>query len=129
MSDTALIDKIKSKFGGEVLDSHNFRGDQTVVVKKETIFPLAQWLRDDPEMDMGFLMDLTCVDYYQRKPVRFEVVYHFFSLKHNHRLRVKCPVGEDDCIIDSLVPLYKAANWYEREVWDLYGLKFRGIPT
>ena len=73
-------------------------------------------------------MDLTAVDYLNRKDNRFEVVYHFYSLKHNHRLRVKVPVSEDDCTIDSVSSLWKTANWYEREVWDLYGIKFNGHP-
>lgn len=129
MSESGLIDKVCGKFGGDVLESHGFRGDQTVTVNKNVILDLVEWLRDDPEIDMNFLMDLTCVDYYERKPVRFEVVYHLFSLQHNHRIRVKCPVAEEEAIIDSLTPLYKSADWYEREVWDLYGVKFQGHPN
>ena len=64
-------------------------------------------------------MDLTAVDYLNRKDNRFEVVYHFYSLKHNDRLRVKIPVSEDDCTIDSVSSLWKTANWYEREVQNL----------
>ena len=56
------------------------------------------------------------------------MVYHFYSLKHNDRLRVKVPVSEDDCTIDSVSSLWKTANWYEREVWDLYGIKFNDHP-
>ncbi len=74
-------------------------------------------------------MDLTAVDYMDRRPKRFEVVYHFYSSQHNHSVRVKVPVDEEDCVVDSLVPLYKSANWYEREVWDLYGIKFQGHPN
>jgi NADH-quinone oxidoreductase subunit C len=97
-------------------------------VKKEAIIELFKFLRDDPELDFNFLMDLTAVDYLNRKDNRFEVVYHFYSLKHNGRLRVKIPVSEDDCTIDSVSSLWKTANWYEREVWDLYGIKFKGHP-
>ncbi len=128
MSDTVLIDKIKAQFTDKVLENHDFRGDQTVTVDKSIILDLLKWLRDDPETNMSFLMDLTCVDYMDRKGARFEVVYHLFSLKFNHRVRVKCPVEEDDCEIDSACPLYKGANWYEREVWDMYGVKFRNHP-
>ena len=69
------------------------------------------------------------VDYMDRKSQRFEVVYHFYSSKHNHRVRLKIPVDEDDCLVDTLCPLYKSANWFEREVWDLYGIKFKGHPN
>lgn len=125
---TDYIDRINSQYRGVIIDSHNFRGDQTISVKKEAIRELFKFLRDDPELDFKFLMDLTAVDYLNRKDNRFEVVYHFYSLKHNGRLRVKIPVSEDDCTIDSVSSLWKTANWYEREVWDLYGIKFKGHP-
>jgi len=122
------IDRINSKYKGVILDSHDFRGDQTITVQKNALIELFKCLRDDPELDFKFLMDLTAVDYLNRKDNRFEVVYHFYSLKHNDRLRVKVPVSEDDCTIDSVSSLWKTANWYEREVWDLYGIKFNGHP-
>ena len=126
--DSDQIDKINSKYKGVILDTHNFRGDQTFTVQKNVLIELFKFLRDDPSLDFKFLMDLTAVDYLNRKDNRFEVVYHFYSLKHNHRLRVKVPVSEDDCTIDSVSSLWKTANWYEREVWDLYGIKFNGHP-
>ena len=122
------IDRINSKYKGVILDSHDFRGDQTITVQKNVLIELFKFLRDDPSLDFKFLMDLTAVDYLNRKDNRFEVVYHFYSLKHNHRLRVKVPVSEDDCTIDSVSSLWKTANWYEREVWDLYGIKFNSHP-
>jgi len=129
MSDTTIIQKLKNQFGDSVLEDHTFRDDQTITVKKECLFNVAKYLRDEPSLDMDFLMDLTAVDYMDRKPIRFEVVYHFFSLQHNHRFRVKVPVDEDDCVVDSITPLWKSVNWYEREVWDLYGIKFKGHPN
>ena len=122
------IERINSKYKGVILDSHDFRGDQTITVQKNILIDLFKFLRDDPDLDFKFLMDLTAVDYLNRKDSRFEVVYHFYSLKHNHRLRIKAPVNEDDCTIDSVSSLWKTANWYEREVWDLYGIKFNGHP-
>ena len=122
------IDRINSKYKRVILDSHDFRGDQTITVQKNILIELFKFLRDDPELDFKFLMDLTAVDYLNRKDIRFEVVYHFYSLKHNGRLRIKIPVGEDDCTVDSVSSLWKTANWYEREVWDLYGIKFNGHP-
>ncbi len=127
--DTSIIDKVKTKYGDVVIDSHNFRGDQTLTVKKGCGSEFFKFLRDDPELNFDFLMDLTAVDYLNRKDDRFEVVYHFYSLKHNHRLRIKIPVSESDSIINSVTPLWKTANWYEREIWDLYGIKFDGHPN
>ena len=125
---TSYIDRIKSKYPRIIIDSHNFRGEQTITVNKEGVLELFKFLRDDPELDFKFLMDLTAVDYLNRKDTRFEVVYHFYSLKHNGRLRIKIPVSEDDCTVDSVSSLWKTANWYEREVWDLYGIKFDDHP-
>ena len=90
---------------------------------------VCKFLRDDSRLLFNFLMDLTAVDYLKKKPVRFEVVYHLYSLKYNHRIRIKIPVSEEDCLVDSLADLWLGANWYEREVWDLYGIKFRGHPN
>ena len=123
-----IIDAVKEKFGQSILEEHNFRGDQTITVTKECILELFKFLRDSPTLQMNFLMDLTAVDYYRKKSVRFEVVYHLYSLKYNNRLRVKVPVGEDDCILDSLSSLWQTVNWFEREIWDMYGIKFRGHP-
>ena len=125
---TSYIDRIKSKYPRIIIDSHNFRGEQTITVNKESVLELFKFLRDDPELDFKFLMDLTAVDYLNRKDTRFEVVYHFYSLKHNGRLRIKIPVSEDDCTVNSVSSLWKTANWYEREVWDLYGIKFNDHP-
>ena len=124
-----FIDKINSKYKKIIIDSHNFREDQTITVKKGVIIDLFKFLRDDPELDFKFLMDLTAVDYLNRKDSRFEVVYHFYSLSNNARLRVKTPVDEHDCEIASVASLWKTANWYEREVWDLYGITFNGHPN
>ena len=125
---TNFIDRVKSKYASIIIASHNFRGDQTLTVKKGNELELFKFLRDDPELDFNFLMDLTAVDYMNRKDARFEVVYHLFSLKHTGRLRIKIPVSEDDCSINSICTLWKTANWYEREVWDMYGIKFNDHP-
>ena len=87
-------------------------------------------------MDFNFLMDLTAVDYLfyaggrTQKELRFEVVYHFFSLKANHRLRIKVPVDEKNPRKwIRLCDLWASANWYEREVWDMFGIRFKGHPN
>lgn len=129
MENTAIIEKVKSSYGDLVIDSHNFRGDQTVVIKNERTLEFFQFLQSDPGLVFNFLMDLTAVDYFKKKPQRFEVVYHLYSLKNNSRFRVKIPVDEKDCKVASLTPLWNTANWYEREVWDLYGVKFQGHPN
>ena len=129
MSDTDIIDNVKSKFSDLVIDSHSFRGDQTVTIKNEFTLEFFQYLRDDPELSFDFLMDLTAVDYLNKKSQRFEVVYHLYSVKYNTRFRVKIPVDEKDCSVVSITPLWRTVNWYEREVWDMYGIKFKDHPN
>lgn len=129
MSDKKIIERIKEQYASTVIDSHDFRDDQTVTVKKNCGIEFFKFLRDDPSLAFNFLMDITAVDYLAKKDDRFEVVYHLYSLKHNHRLRVKIPVSSEDCNADSVTPLWKTANWYEREIWDMYGIKFRDHPN
>lgn len=120
-----LTETVRSKFPDAVLETHSFRGDETVVVKKEALAEAAAFLRDSLGFDM--LMDLTAADYLPREP-RFELVCHFYSTKHNYRLRLKCPVGGEQPSLASLTPLWPGADWFEREVWDMYGIRFEGHP-
>jgi len=120
-----LIRTIKEKFPEYVTDTHAFRGDETVVIKREALLEVAGYLRD--ELSFEFLMDLTAVDYPGRGE-RFEMVYHFYSLASNLRLRLKAPVGGQTPVIASLTPLWSGANWFEREVYDMFGIKFEGHP-
>jgi len=126
-----LRDLVKRKFGTAVLDTHADHGDQTVTVAPDALVEVMRWLKDEPAMAFNFMMDLTAVDYLGKKPrdQRFEVVYHLYSLKHNHRIRVKVPVGEADPAVDSIVAVWKGADWFEREAWDLYGIVFKGHPN
>jgi NADH-quinone oxidoreductase subunit C len=126
---SVTLRKLEEKFPEYVLDFHSDFGDDTAIIRKEGITEICLFLRDNPELSYNFLMDLTAVDYLGKtKKERFEVVYHFYSLKRNARLRLKAPVSEEDCAIDSITSLWECANWAEREAWDLYGIKFRGHP-
>ena len=130
MSANDTLSALQERFPQEILSTSQFRGDETIVVRPEAIRPIATFLRDTPSLDYNFLMDLTAVDYLEMGKVpRFEVIYHFYSLKWNHRLRVKVPVEEKTPEVDSLTHLWPGANWYEREVWDMFGIQFRGHPN
>jgi NADH-quinone oxidoreductase subunit C len=122
------IEAIREKLGAVVLDAHAFRGDETIVVQREGLIETFRSLKEDPALRFDFLSDLTAVDYLSKKEPRFEVVYHLLSLPNKNRLRVKVPVPENDPEIDSLTALWKAADWMEREVWDMFGIRFRGHP-
>ena len=122
-----LIDLVKQKFGDAVLDSHSRLGHDTVIVKSENAYEIAQFLRDDAATQMNLLRDITAVDYHNRKP-RFEVVYIFYSLKHKHQLLMRVPLDESSVETPTFADLYGCAAWLEREVYDMYGVVFTGHP-
>jgi NADH-quinone oxidoreductase subunit C len=127
--DASKLQYLREKLGTVIVDTHAFRGDETMIVLREAMMRVFRLLREDPTLDFNFLTDITAVDYLGKKRPRFEVVYHLYSLTANHRLRVKVPVPEEDPMVDSLTPLWAGANWLEREVWDMYGIRFRGHPN
>ena len=124
--DIALV-KLREKFPDSILNDTLFRGETTVVVKKEDIIPISSFLCNDPELAYDFLSDLCCVDYLDREP-RFEIVYHLFSLKTKKRLRVKAPVPGNHQVISSVYAIWKTADWLERECYDMYGIGFENHP-
>jgi NADH-quinone oxidoreductase subunit C len=127
----AALQRAKDLLGPAVVGSHAYRGDETIEIEGSKVLESLRTLRDDAQLQMNFLVDLTAVDYLGREP-RFEVVYHLRSMATGERLRVKAKLAEPEDgtnpAIDSVVTLWKVANWMEREVWDLYGIKFRGHP-
>ncbi len=127
MQPSVTLKKLAERFPGAIVETHSHRGDDTAVVKKEAILDICTFLKNDEGLLYNFMMDLTAVDYLGKDP-RFEVVYHLFSLKHNMRVRIKARVPESDCSIDSIVPVWIGANWFEREVYDMYGITFNGHP-
>ena len=127
MSDLAeIVEILKAEFGDAVLDHGEFRGQVSVVVDKDRIVDVCTFCRDDDRLRFNMLTDLTAVDRMPRKP-RFEVVYNLYSFPHNRRLRLKAPVEENDTL-STVEGVWKAANWLEREVYDLFGIVFDGHP-
>jgi NADH-quinone oxidoreductase subunit C len=129
---SALLETIKIRFASALVESHAEHVDATVVVSRDAVREVLRICRDEPELGFDMLMDLTAVDYLRfpgrEDGPRFEVVYHLYSLSHNHRLRLKVRVDEDDAVVPSAVPLWPIANWFEREVWDMFGVRFEGHP-
>ncbi len=124
-----LHETLKQKFPDAVIETHAQHGDETAVVTREALLEIFQFLKNDPAADMNVLMDLTAVDglKMQWEP-RFEVVYHFYSMNKNHRLRIKVRIDGKDAVVPSATPLWAIANWFEREVWDMFGIRFDGHP-
>ena len=126
MDESPTLSTIKEHFGDEILNTHAQFGQDTVVVSEKALLKLGEYLKTDLGFDV--LMDVTAVDHWKARP-RFEVVYHFLSLKRVERLRVKVPVDEPNPEVSSLVDLWPSADWYEREVFDMFGVSFKGHPN
>ena len=132
MHGSAILERLRDHFGNRIVETHDFRGDHTAVVGHSAIVEVLRFCRDDPVLSFEVLMDLTAVDYLRypgrEDGPRFEVVYHLYSLAHNHRLRLKVRVEENDPVVPTAVGLWPIANWFEREVWDMFGIRFAGHP-
>lgn len=118
-----VIEHMDEQLPGVIQDRHDFRGDHTVVVAADRLLEVVAFLHAE-----GFqmLVDITAVDWLEREP-RFDVVYHWLNLNNQERLRVKVPVA-DVAAVPSLAPQFNTANWFEREVFDLFGIPFSGHP-
>ena len=108
----------------EITDHNIFNDELTIAAKPENLLSLINKLKDNIDFSFNMLIDITAVDY-PKRPKRFEVVYHLLSLKHKNRVRIKIYINEDVSVL-SLTKIYRCAGWYEREVWDMYGISFNG---
>ncbi len=122
MPDTAAL----SEFDPEaVIDGKYDRGELTLVIRPDRIQRVCEFLKG--QRGYRYLSDVTAVDWFPSEP-RFEVIYHLYSHDRKERLRLKSRLSETAAEIASVVPVWGAANWYEREVFDLFGIQFRGHP-
>jgi len=121
-----LIDAVRSSLGEAVLDVADSFGDAVLVIRADAVRPALAALREAP-FDYALLLDLTCVDFAAAEG-RFELVYHLYSLSRNVRLRIKASVPAGDPAAATLVGLWKNAEWLEREVYDMFGVRFEGHP-
>jgi len=121
---------LQRELGDGVLSVSEFRGDLAVTVKPAAWVRAAKLLRDQPELDFKLFLDLCGVDWLDRedRPERFEVVLHAYSVSQRHHVRLKTPVAEEAPELPTLTGIFKGAGWFEREAWDLYGIRFRGHP-
>jgi NADH-quinone oxidoreductase subunit C len=126
-SDHPSVQALEARFGDAVVRHRVSAGDQTVVwIDPARSLEILTWLKDDPGQAYDMMSDVTGVDYGQGRPV--EVVYQMFSTVHKRALRVRCALPLDALEIDSVAGLWHCANWLEREVYDLFGVTFRGHP-
>ncbi len=118
------VESIRAAVPEAVVSAKEFARQVTVVVAREKIQAVARHLKD--REDFRYCVDITAVDWKQRKP-RFDVVYHFYSFSKNGRIRIKCGVDEGE-EVPSVAPVFLAANWSEREIFDMFGIRFLGHP-
>lgn len=125
MTAQEICTKVREKFPTEVLSELEFRGEYSLTLKAEAILPIGRYLRD--ELGFDYLIDISSVDHFSEEP-RFEVVYELYGLDHGIHLRLKYGLGEDEPEGASVVEIWPGANWHEREIWDMMGIRFTNHP-
>lgn len=121
------VDKIKSAFPDAIVSVKDFRGERTLRITRERIVDVCRLLRDDADLAYNYLSDLSGTDYWPEEP-RFCVNYHLLSLSANYRARLSVYLHGEDPVVPSVTGVWPAANWMEREVFDLFGVTFTGHP-
>ncbi len=116
---------ISGKFSESVSGRNEFRGETTLVLRAEVLRDVCAFARDGLGFD--YLVDISSVDHFGDEP-RFEVVYELYSMKDGAHLRLKIPVSEDACEAATVSDIWPTADWHEREVYDLMGIRFTGHP-
>src|SRR3970040_1676464 len=119
---------IQQQLGAKVLQTVQAQGDDILILDRAGLRESFRFLKESSQSSYDFLSDITAVDYWQKKEPRFEVVYQLLSRSQRRRLRLRVPVPENDPAVESLTPLWCGANFLEREVWDLFGIRFTGHP-
>ena len=117
---------LEQNIAGAITGGHSERNEPTLFIALDRIVPVCEYLKQAQEFNR--LSGITAVDWYPAEP-RFEVVYLLHSLPRNERLRLKCRVAEANPEIDSITGVWRSANWYEREVFDMFGIRFRNHPA
>ena len=133
----AVLEKLKTKFGDRILETSSAHGDDSAVVAPKDWHEVAAFLRDDAACDMAMFIDITAVDYPKREP-RFDVILFLYSPNKKHRVRIKTRVYDEyeegkhtpqkPTRVQTVTDLWLAANWFEREIWDMFGVRFEGHP-
>jgi NADH-quinone oxidoreductase subunit C len=124
---SVVAEHLRSSIPNAIEEVIEFRGETTIVVPRKALRSVAELCRQDPKLQFNLLTDATCVDRYPLEP-RFEVNYHLVSIPRRDKLRLRVKLSGQDAVLDSLVPVWPGANWLEREIFDLMGIRFTGHP-
>jgi len=127
--ENSLVESLlKEQFGEAIRSVNESYGMLDIVVKRENIFEIMQWLRDSSLLSFNFLTSLCGVHFPNNKGEELSVVYHMHSFANNKRIRLHIFFPQTDAVAPTVTTLYQAANWMERETFDFYGIKFTGHP-
>jgi len=120
-----VVEQLRSWNAKAVAQVVEYRSETTIVVPKEVLRAAAQHCKENPALNFNLLSDATCVDRYPSEP-RFELNYELVSIPRRARIRLRTCVSGQDPVVDSLMPVWPGANWLEREIFDLFGIRFEG---
>jgi NADH-quinone oxidoreductase subunit C len=120
------MEEIKQEYAEAIEEHVTHLGEETITVKKEMIVPLCQYLKSE---GYNFLSDLTGVDLGENKNPRFQVIYHLTAVPSGKRLRLKVNLPPDKASIETVTTIWKSANWFEREAYDMFGITFTNHPN
>lgn len=123
----AVAECLRSWNAKAVAEVVEFRGETTIVVPRELLRVAAERCRSDANLQFNLLTDATCLDRYPIEP-RFELNYHLVSIPRRTKVRLRVNLSGDDPVLDSIVTVWPGANWLEREIFDLFGIRFSGHP-
>ena len=122
-----LAERIRQEFPEGILKAVEWRGDLAVTVRRDSLYDIAKFLRDGQDIECDYIVHVSSVDWPDDEE-RFEVVYEVYSIRKRHRIRLKVRVPESNCEVPSLTDIWKGANFMEREVFDMMGIRFTNHP-
>ncbi len=125
MTSEELVDSFEKSFGDKIQSKTEFRGETSVTITASDLREIAQFCRNQRSFD--YLLDIVSIDNFGEEP-RFEMVYHLYSMLHAFHLRLKLKVSEEDDSVETVSDIWPTANWHEREIYDMMGIKFTGHP-
>ena len=122
-----VVERLRAWNANAIAEVIEFRGETTIVVPRNVLRVVAERCREDKSLQFNLLTDATCLDRFPMEP-RFELNYHLVSIPRPNKVRLRVRLSADDPTVDSLVPVWPGANWLEREIFDLFGIRFQGHP-
>ncbi len=131
-----ILERFQEKFSSHIVSHTQAFGNLVVTVKKDQIHEMLAFLKSDPALDFNLFMDACGIDYQGMPELpadfpRFAVLYNLYSLQHQHRIQLKVQIPYQDgveMVLPTAMGVWAGANWYEREIWDMFGIRFDGHP-